>query len=193
MNEAISFDTSGVAVGDEAIVNCSQINELLGGILFRINGQLTTYNSTQFQALINDAVAKGFKNFIFDCNSLNYCSSTGVGAFTFAVKALKDVNGNIVISGMQPKVKDVFQLLGFSTFFNFAANPTEAIQIFSGKSPVKHQAPVVEATDTLEVIFPIIVKCPSCSKKFRISKPGRYRCSGCQKLFTVAGNGETYN
>lgn len=192
MSDTFTFDSKGVAVGEEARVNISKVDELTGGVLFKVTGQLTTYNSTYFQALANEAIAQGYKNIIVDCGALNYCSSTGVGAFTFIIKALKDVNGNIVLANMQPKVMDVFQLLGFSQFFNFVASPDEAVKLFSNRKPAVKPAPVAK-TESLEVTFPITATCPSCPKKFRVSKSGRYRCSGCQKVFAVAPNGKVYS
>jgi anti-anti-sigma regulatory factor len=54
-------------------------------------------------------------------------SITGIGAFTFFLKAVKPRGGDIVFVAMKPKVYEVFELLGFSRFFNFKDTLQEAL------------------------------------------------------------------
>ena len=67
---------------------------------------------------------------IFNCGGLNYVSSTGIGSFTAFLKAVKPRGGDIVLLEIQPKVYEVFQLLGFSQFFNIKDNLEEATAFF---------------------------------------------------------------
>ena len=82
---------------------------------------------------------------------------------------------------IQPKVYEVFQLLGFSQFFNIKDNLDEAIAFFN----VSVSAGAVE-------VFPKIFRCPICSKKLKASKPGRFRCSECKTILAIDKTGQVF-
>ena len=88
------------------------------GIFIYLNGYIDTYNSSFFQKQITKVIEAGYINLIFNCSALNYVSSTGIGSFTVFLKIVKPKNGDVVLLEIQPKVYEVFQLLGFSQFFN---------------------------------------------------------------------------
>ena len=83
------------------------------GLFVYLNGYIDTYNSSFFQKKITQIIEKGYINLIFNCSSLNYVSSTGIGSFTVFLKMVKPKAGDIVLLEIQPKVYEVFQLLGF--------------------------------------------------------------------------------
>ena len=85
-----------------------------------LNGYLDTYNSPEFQSHINNLINTGIQCIIFNCNGLNYISSTGIGAFTAFLKLMKSKDGDMALFGLQKKVMEVFQLLGFTKFFNYS-------------------------------------------------------------------------
>ena len=54
-----------------------------------LTGYLDTYNSPEFQTHVNQLIDSGINRIIFNCNGLNYISSTDIGAFTAFLKNLK--------------------------------------------------------------------------------------------------------
>ena len=94
---------------------------------------------------------------------------------------MKPRGGDIVLLEIQPKVYEVFQLLGFSQFFNIKDNLDEAVDFFlRGDQTGK--------TD----IFPKIFACPICSKKLKATKAGRFRCSECKTILAIDANGQVF-
>ena len=91
---------------------------------------------------------------------------------------VKPKGGDVVLLEIQPKVYEVFQLLGFSQFFNIKNSTEEAINFFSEGGP---------ATSS---IFPLVIECPVCRKKLRATKAGRFRCSGCKSILAINERGE---
>jgi hypothetical protein len=89
------------------------------------------------------------------------------------------MNGDLVLLDVQPKVYEVFQLLGFSQFFNIRGTVEEAVTYLQGDA----------ATG---VIFPKIFNCPICAKKLKATKPGRFRCSECKTIISVDGIGQFF-
>ena len=119
-------------------------------------------------------------NLIFNCSNLNYVSSTGIGSFTSFLKLVKAKNGDIVLLNIQSKVYEVFQLLGFSQFFNIKEGIEDAIQHFN-------EVPVAEVS-----VFPKVFSCPVCSRKLKASKSGRFRCSDCKAILAIDQKGSVF-
>ncbi|GHT48043.1 anti-sigma factor antagonist [Spirochaetia bacterium] len=163
---------------DSLKIDLKKIDGVEGGLTLVLNGYIDTYNSNSFQKRVGKAIESGYKNLVFDCGGLNYVSSTGIGSFTSFLKTLKSVGGDLVLLEVQPKVYEVFQLLGFSQFFNIRDNMEEAVSYFSGGATVS------EST-----IFPMVFDCPICAKKLKAVKSGRFRCSECKTILAVDDTG----
>jgi len=103
-----------------------------GCLILTLKGRIDTENSVYFQKHIQKLVTSGFMRLIFNCAGLDYVSSTGIGSFTSFLKMLKPKGGDLVLLEIQPKVYEVFQLLGFSQFFAIKKSLEEAIGFFRG-------------------------------------------------------------
>ena len=143
-------------------------------ILIILNGYIDTYNSVYFQNQVGKIVSAGYINLIFSCAGLNYVSSTGIGSFTAFLKLVKPKGGDIVLLSIQPKVYEVFQLLGFSQFFNIKESLEDPISFFS-ESAVSAQTS----------LFPKVFVCPVCSRRLKATKSGRFRCSDCKSILVI--------
>jgi anti-anti-sigma factor len=148
-------------------------------LLLTLTGYIDTYNSNFFQKRVQKAIEVGYIRLIFHCGSLNYVSSTGIGSFTTFLKAVKPKGGDLVMLDIQPKVYEVFQLLGFSQFFNIRDNMDDSIRFFNSSQIVEKPS-----------VFPKIVSCPICSKKLKAVKAGRFRCNGCQSVLAIDEAGQ---
>ena len=169
------FDTEK---DDSLSINLRKINGVNNGLFVYLNGYIDTYNSSFFQNKISKVIEAGYVNLIFNCSSLNYVSSTGIGSFTVFLKMVKPKSGDVVLLEIQPKVYEVFQLLGFSQFFNIKENADDAVAFFS-----KSNTSVVSA-------FPVVISCPVCRKRLRATKAGRFRCSDCKSILAINSRGE---
>jgi anti-anti-sigma factor len=150
-------------------------------LVLSLVGYIDTYNSHYFQKRVAKAVENGFIKLIFHCAGLNYVSSTGIGSFTAFLKSVKPQGGDLVLLEIQPKVYEVFQLLGFSQFFNIKDNLDDAINFFRPGN-------TAEAAS----LFPKIFSCPICSKKLKAVKPGRFRCSECKTILAIDNTGQVF-
>ena len=123
-NEKVMINNNNLVSGfndekdDSLKISLERIDTVKGGLCIYLNGYIDTYNSNFVQKKIQKVVDAGYINLIFNCSSLNYVSSTGIGSFTAFLKLVKPRGGDIVLLNIQPKVSEVFQLLGFSQFFN---------------------------------------------------------------------------
>ena len=164
---------------DSLKITLEKINDVDNGLVIYLNGYIDTYNSSFFQKRISKVVEAGFVNLIFN-SALNYVSSTGIGSFTAFLKMIKPKGGDIVLLEIQPKVYEVFQLLGFSQFFNIKDSIADAINFFKQGAPVS------------ESIFPKIFSCPVCSKRLKATRAGRFRCSECKSILAIDQHGQVF-
>ena len=153
---------------DSLKITLDKVSELQNCIRIYLNGYIDTYNSNYFQKKIAKVIDAGFINIIFNCTSLTYVSSTGIGSFTSFLKMLKPKGGDIVLLDIQPKVYEVFQLLGFAQFFNIKESFEDAI---------------------VATVFPKVFACPVCNKNLRATRAGRFRCSECKSIIAIDEEG----
>lgn len=166
---------------DSLKIRLQKMDAVGGCLALYLTGYIDTYNSNYFQKRVTKAIEHGFTKLIFHCGGLTYVSSTGIGSFTAFLKAVKPRGGDLVLLEIQPKVYEVFQLLGFSQFFNIKENLDDAVEYFGSKG----------GGDKKD-LFPKIFKCPICSKKLKATKPGRFRCSECKSIIALDGNGQVF-
>ena len=160
---------------DESLkIRLEKVSDVEGCLVLALSGYIDTYNSNFFQKQVQRAIEAGFIRLIFHCGGLNYVSSTGIGSFTAFLKAVKPKGGDLVLLEIQPKVYEVFQLLGFSQFFNIIDNLDSSIGFFRN-----------EQIEEEPEVFPKIFPCPICGKKLKAVKSGRFRCSECKSILAI--------
>jgi anti-anti-sigma factor len=155
-------------------IKLAKVDNVIGGLTMILTGYIDTYNSNSFNRVALKAIQGGFHRVIFQCGGLNYVSSTGIGTFTTIMKAVKARGGDLVFVGMQPKVHEVFQLLGFSKFFNMRDSLEDSINHFKGEKPAEKPN-----------VFPKVITCPICVKKLNVVRAGRFRCSSCKTVLAI--------
>lgn len=166
---------------DSLKIRLQKIDSVKGCLVLYLTGYIDTYNSNLFQKRVTKAIESGYSKLIFHCGSLTYVSSTGIGSFTHFLKAVKPRGGDLVLLEIQPKVYEVFQLLGFSQFFNIKDNLDEAVSFFGSEGDLKS-----------DDVFPKIFRCPICSKKLKATKAGRFRCSECKTILAIDNSGQVF-
>lgn len=166
---------------DSLKIRLQKIDSVKGCMVLYLTGYIDTYNSNLFQKRVTRAVEAGYSKLIFHCGSLTYVSSTGIGSFTHFLKSVKPRGGDLVLLEIQPKVYEVFQLLGFSQFFNIKDNLDEAVSFFNSEGDVKS-----------DDVFPKVFRCPICSKKLKATKAGRFRCSECKTILAIDNSGQVF-
>jgi anti-sigma B factor antagonist len=145
-----------------------------GCLALNLAGQIDMFNTISFQRKIGMAIEAGFVGLIFDLSRVHYISSTGIGSFTSFLRAVRPRNGDVVLVSPQPRVLEIFRLLGFSSFFRIAVSLEESVEMFA-------RAREHEAVEPFPKTFP----CPICDRKLRASRPGRFRCPECRTVLAL--------
>ena len=101
-------------------------------------GRLDFGAAAQFQQQLEQAVAGAAgtaKAVIVDCAALDYVSSAGLRTFLQAARASQRAGIVFALSTLQPAVREVFELSGFSRMIPIHADRAAALAKFSSASP----------------------------------------------------------
>ncbi len=82
--------------------------------LVTLNGRVDTTNAEQFQQDLSPLMDGDVPNIDIDCNGLTYTSSQGLRVFLMLQKSVMARHGTMVMRNMNPRVKEVFDITGFS-------------------------------------------------------------------------------
>ncbi len=152
--------------------------KLPGVLQVYLKGSIDNYNTSFFENKLNKILEHGTYKILFKCASLDYVSSSAIGVFANYYPKFTSLGGTFVFIDMSIKVLEIFQLLGFTHFFNIASDLDEASVFFN--APVK----------TTTQVFPKVIECPMCSSKLKTSKAGIFRCAKCKTILTISSNGK---
>ncbi|NOU48214.1 MAG: STAS domain-containing protein [Bacteroidales bacterium] len=95
--------------------------------VLNIEGRVDTTNYSEFESEVNKLFEAGEKELIFDCSGLNYISSSGLRVFLIAQKKTLSLNGKLYLCNLQPAIKEIFDISGFSTIFKIFETRDKAI------------------------------------------------------------------
>lgn len=96
-------------------------------IVLKIEGRIDTTNFSEFESEVSLLVNSGEKNFIFNCSALSYISSSGLRVFLITQKRTISTNGKLHLCCMQPAIKEIFDISGFSTIFKIFSTQEQAL------------------------------------------------------------------
>ncbi len=89
-------------------------------LVISIEGSLDSNNSEAFRKLVLEGLglAKNEGGLILNLAGLRYASSTGLGSFTAILSEARRHQVPFFLCHIQPSVRSVLDLLGFTSFFN---------------------------------------------------------------------------
>lgn len=85
-----------------------------GKTLVTLDGRLDTTNADQFQQDITPLMEGEKPDIDIDCTGMSYTSSQGLRLFLMLQKSVMARGGKLVLRNMNPQVKEVFDITGFS-------------------------------------------------------------------------------
>jgi anti-sigma B factor antagonist len=113
-------------------VQQSHLNDLS---VLALEGFLDAHTAPAFEQAIQKEMEGGRLRMIVNCEKLTYISSAGLGVFMSFIEEIREQGGDIKICGLIPKVRQVFEILGFASLFDILDTLPEAAQKFSKPAP----------------------------------------------------------
>lgn len=97
-----------------------------GGSVVTIAGEIDLRSSPALRGTLLEMVESRATRVIIDLSGVSYIDSSGVGTLVEFKRKLERVGGRIVLAGMQPRVKSVFEITRLDRFFLLADGVAEA-------------------------------------------------------------------
>ncbi len=104
--------------------------------VIHLEGYLDAHTAPQFERAIQAEVDAGRHRLVVDCEKLTYISSAGLGVFMSFIEEVREQGGDIKICGLSPKVRQVFDILGFAEIYDICETRADAVQRFA-RTPLK--------------------------------------------------------
>jgi len=92
-----------------------------------VDGRVDTTNASELEKTILGFIEGGGTKIILDCSGLNYISSSGLRVFLVIQKKLMVLKGQFRLCSLQPGIKEIFDISGFSTIFSLFADKEAAM------------------------------------------------------------------
>ncbi len=96
-----------------------------------VEGFLDAHTAPEFESAIQSEIDAGRTRIIVDCEKLTYISSAGLGVFMGFMEEVREQEGDIKICGLTPKVRQVFEMLGFESVYDLCPDVNDAVQRFA--------------------------------------------------------------
>jgi anti-sigma B factor antagonist len=100
-------------------------------IVLKMRGIVDSGTAQFLEDTFNDLVASNTVRIVADLGEVNYISSAGWGIFVGEIKGIRQRGGDIKLAAMHPDVREVFELLEFSTLLRPYGTREEAITAFT--------------------------------------------------------------
>lgn len=100
-------------------------------VVLTLEGYLDAHTAPRFESAVQNEVAAGNTRLVVDTTALSYISSAGLGVFMGFVEEVREASGDIKIAGLRPKVREVFELLGFDALFDLVDDVPAAVDRFT--------------------------------------------------------------
>jgi anti-anti-sigma factor len=98
------------------------------GTLVSIDGRIDTTNYNEFEQAMNLLFDEQVKAIYLDCSGLSYISSSGLRVFLTVQKKMMSTGGKFLLFAMQPTIKEIFDISGFSSIFSIVETEEEALK-----------------------------------------------------------------
>lgn len=101
-------------------------------VLVKIEGRLDAATAAAAEKQLADLVTAGARSVALDGSALAYISSAGLRVLLSLTKKIKGAGGRIALGGLQPQVKEILEIAGFSSIMPVYATAEEARRACEG-------------------------------------------------------------
>lgn len=105
-----------------------QIASLADYALVTVEGRIDTTNAAEFESKLTEVMDGGSSRLILDCSGLNYISSSGLRVFLVIQKRMNGVKGLFRLCNLQPGIREIFDISGFSSIFSIFPDQEAAMK-----------------------------------------------------------------
>lgn len=116
--------------------------------VLELSGRLDTETSADLELAVQDLLQAGEKRFVLDLAGVGYVSSAGLRVLLMLGKSV-DGKGMLRLAGLNPAVRQVFDVAGFTPLF--AIFPDRAAALAAGEGKSKGKTPAARPAQTWDL------------------------------------------
>ena len=95
-----------------------------------VDGRLDQSQNSDLEAVLNKLLMAGHSRLIVDLTGTNYINSGGLRCLVTAWRKARQQEGDLFICGLNPRLREVFEMVGFDQVFNIFPTVNEARKAF---------------------------------------------------------------
>ncbi|MCD4685427.1 MAG: anti-sigma factor antagonist [Anaerolineae bacterium] len=80
-------------------------------------GRLDSHNSTTLQQALNTQITQGMVWIFVEMSGVEYIASSGLKVLVAAWRRAREAGGDVVLCGLQPRLIEIFEMVGFDMLF----------------------------------------------------------------------------
>lgn len=107
-----------------------RIDEMNGIRTLALIGRFDASATESFRDTFKDLLQGGTSNYVIDLQGVDYIDSGGLGGLVSALRQTRSVEGDIRISGLNGKVRSVFELTRLHRIFEIFDDELQAVKSY---------------------------------------------------------------
>lgn len=105
-----------------------------------VQGYLDSSTFPELQEHLESLIAEGHYRILVELGHLNYISSAGIGVLMGMLQEVRAHDGDLKLANLSPKIKNLFDMLGFSRLIRIYDGTEEAKEAFKKEIEQSTQA-----------------------------------------------------
>ena len=97
----------------------AKFEEIDGKYVATLEGEMDTAAALEAEETLKPLYTSDGKDVIIDCTKLEYIASSGLRILISILKGAKSAGSRVVMRGVNDDIKNVFNLTGFTSIFEF--------------------------------------------------------------------------
>lgn len=98
-----------------------------GFTIVKVQGRIDSVTATDFELKVHPLTEYGIPKIVIDCSQLEYISSAGLRVFLIIHKTRTSKGGLVRLCCLQPSIREIFDICGFSIIFPIYPDVASAI------------------------------------------------------------------
>ena len=99
--------------------------------ILELEGELDFHTSPNLRDRLHQFADKKIGKVLVNLKKINYIDSSGLATFVEAFQKIKRYDGKLVLAGLAPAVRSVFEIAKLDSVFSLAASEDEAISLLN--------------------------------------------------------------
>ncbi|OQA57086.1 MAG: Anti-sigma-B factor antagonist [Candidatus Omnitrophica bacterium ADurb.Bin277] len=95
-----------------------------------LEGELDFHSSPELRARLGELTSKQAAKILVNLKKVDYMDSSGIATFVEVFQKTKRYNGRLILAGLTPAVRGIFEIAKLESIFEIAQDVQEAISRF---------------------------------------------------------------